>query len=264
MGAPEMHTDMTPPRAANASRRILSCDIAALTREEAKRQLAGVIAGGGHAKIAFANAHLLNLAAQDDDFRASLEPFMILPDGVGVDLASRWLYGHPFPDNLNGTDFLPHFLETSAAPLRVGLVGARPGIAEKAAAKLAQRAPHHDYRVVSHGFFSPVDERTFLDRLAEAPVDVLLVAMGNPVQERWIARSVTPAHARLAFGVGALFDFLAGEVKRAPPLIRTLRLEWVWRLLMEPRRMWRRYVLGNPLFLLRVARQLAGKPASGT
>ena len=76
--------------------------------------------------------------------------------------------------------------------------------------------------------------------------------MGVPRQEQWIAQNLTPDHCIVAMGVGALFDFLSGAVPRAPHWMRRLRLEWIFRLSLEPARMWRRYVVGNPLFLARV------------
>jgi len=89
---------------------------------------------------------------------------------------------------------------------------------------------------------------------AERP-DLLLVAMGNPLQERFIADRLASQHASVAAGVGALFDFLAGEVSRAPKAVRKARLEWAYRLWLEPARLWRRYVVGNPVFLLRMVWQ---------
>jgi exopolysaccharide biosynthesis WecB/TagA/CpsF family protein len=105
-----------------------------------------------------------------------------------------------------------------------------------------------------------VTERSHLALLKGQPVDLLLVAFGNPRQEIWIAERITHEHAHLAIGVGALFDFLAGEVQRAPRWLRAARLEWAYRLMLEPARLWRRYVLGNPAFLLRVLRQKRAMP----
>ena len=85
--------------------------------------------------------------------------------------------------------------------------------------------------------------------------DILLVAMGVPRQEFWIAKNITSSHCTLPIAVGALLDFLSGSVPRAPAWMRRLRLEWVFRLIVEPGRLWRRYVLGNPVFLARVVRQ---------
>lgn len=251
---------IAPPR--TPTRKICGAEIAPLTRPAAISLLRRFIRMGGHAKVAFANAHFVNLAARDAEFRSAMNHFVVLPDGVGVDMAARFLYGACFPANLNGTDFIPYFLRQHGGSLRVALVGARPGVAEKAAATLATLAPQHRYLALADGFMTPEQEAQVLATLAENPVDVLLVAMGNPLQEKWIARHISARHARVAFGVGALFDFLAGEVVRAPKWVRQARLEWVWRLGQEPTRLWRRYLLGNPAFLLRVLRQkvLSGAP----
>lgn len=93
-----------------------------------------------------------------------------------------------------------------------------------------------------------------LDRLAEAEIDILLVAMGTPLQEKWIEQHINQSHARVVFGVGALFDFVSGTVPRAPVWMRKLRCEWIYRLTREPSRLWRRYIVGIPVFLLHVLR----------
>jgi exopolysaccharide biosynthesis WecB/TagA/CpsF family protein len=211
------------------------------------------IAAGGHVKLAFLNAHGANIAWSDASFRRTLSSFVVLPDGVGVDIAAGVLTGGKFTANLNGTDFIPRLIRETTRPLRIALYGGRPGVAEHAAAALAALAPRCSFGPIAHGYGDREAERRFLAGLSAAPVDLLLVALGNPLQERWIAANVDQGHAAVAAGVGALFDFLAGEVSRAPESWRRLRLEWLYRLMMEPRRMFRRYVLGNPLFLLRVA-----------
>ncbi|MGL4729547.1 MAG: WecB/TagA/CpsF family glycosyltransferase [Bosea sp. (in: a-proteobacteria)] len=241
--------------ASGSTRRIGTVCVSALTQDQALSALHDAIGSGAHRKLAFCNAHVVNLAASHEAFRGALADFLILPDGIGVDLGSRLLYGAAFPANLNGTDFTPLLLATAPRPLRVGLVGARPGIAEKAAAKLSTLDSRHQIMPLSHGFFDERGEQELLTLLAQQPVDILLVAFGNPRQEIWISQNIGLAHANLAIGVGALFDFLAGEVRRAPEWLRMLRLEWLYRLTLEPARLWRRYVLGNPAFLLRILRQ---------
>lgn len=109
-------------------------------------------------------------------------------------------------------------------------------------------------RAIAAGSVQRADDTPQTEPVREANVDILLVAMGSPAQEKWIDRHVGPGHARLVLSVGALFDFVAGEARRAPLGIRKLRLEWLYRLLQEPKRLWRRYVLGNPLFLYHVMR----------
>lgn len=242
------------PRPESAKRDIGGVGIAPLTREEALALLGNAIDRRDHVKLAFCNAHLVNLAAGDAELQRVLARFLVLSDGIGVDIASRLLHGASFPANLNGTDFTPALLAAHERPLKVMLLGGRPGVAERAAARLAQGFERHRFEVLSHGYFSPAEEAGLLERLRKARPDLLLVAFGNPLQERWIAEKLDARHASIAAGVGALFDFLAGEVTRAPGAIRQMRLEWLYRLWLEPARLWRRYVLGNPAFLLRMLR----------
>ncbi|MGL5113897.1 MAG: WecB/TagA/CpsF family glycosyltransferase [Beijerinckiaceae bacterium] len=238
--------------AAVRTRLIFGVSVSDMSDSEAARLLADTMSTGRHVKLAFLNAHGANLAWSDDAFRQLLAGFTVLPDGVGVDIAAKMLTGAPFSANLNGTDFIPKLLQDADRPLRIALYGARPGVAARAAAVLATPMPSHSFGPVADGYGDAATAARFLATLEAAPVDILLVALGNPLQECWIAAHIDGRHARVAAGVGALFDFLAGEVERAPESWRRLRLEWLYRLAMEPRRMFRRYVLGNPLFLLRV------------
>ena len=236
-------------------RDIAGVPVAAMTRDEALALIEHAFDGGRHLHLAYCNANLVNIAARDAALRERLAGFLILPDGIGVDIASRLLYGAPFPANLNGTDFTPTILAARKQRLHVMLLGGRPGVAERAAARLRTDYPQHRFSVLSHGFFGPGEEAALLARLAHERPHLLLVAFGNPRQEQWIADHIDPRHCAVAAGIGALFDFLAGEVARAPETFRVLRIEWTYRLWLEPRRLWRRYVVGNPAFLLRVLRQ---------
>lgn len=251
-------------RPSYAKRDIGGIGIAVMEREAAIAEVADAMAAGRHVKLAFCNANLVNVAAGKAALQRSLDSFLVLADGIGVDLGSWLLYGKPFPANLNGTDFFPSLFAGARRPMRVALLGGRPGVADRAAANLAQRYPAHRFSVVSHGYFTAEEEPRLLDGLKADRPDLLLVAMGNPLQEHFIAERLGQQHCSVAAGVGALFDFFADEVQRAPELVRKLRLEWIFRLWLEPRRLWRRYVLGNPAFLLRIARQyVAGGRRSG-
>lgn len=229
--------------------------VAVVNRGTAITELAEAVIEGGHVKLAFCNANLVNVLADEPALQRSLSTFLVLADGIGVDIGSWLLYGAPFPDNLNGTDFFPAFFASQPRTLKVGLLGGRPGVADRAAEQLAQRYPQHRFAVFSHGYYAPEEEPALLDRIRQHRPDILLVALGNPIQERFIAAKLGPQHCSVAAGVGALFDFFAGEVQRAPAAWRRARLEWVYRLWLEPRRLWRRYVLGNPAFMLRMCRQ---------
>ncbi|MBA8877130.1 WecB/TagA/CpsF family glycosyltransferase [Phyllobacterium myrsinacearum] len=235
---------------------ILGVPVLALPWDEAIEHLHGLIDKQSFTLITWLNAHNSNLARENARFRQALDQFLVLPDGIGVDIAARLLHGEPFPDNLNGTDFTPALLRGHTNPLRIGLLGARRSVVEKAAENLKRNAPQHEYRVISDGFFNVSDEPRILQSLAEYHPHILLVAMGVPRQELFMHEKLTAQHCVLAFGVGALFDFRAGAVLRAPIWMQKSRLEWLYRFSQEPTRLWRRYVLGNPLFLLRVLREL--------
>lgn len=214
----------------------------------------------GQTQIFFLNANNANIMLADEEYRRVLEGRLVLPDGIGMDIASKSFNGVPFAANLNGTDFVPALLTYMAAGKRVGLIGGHPDVLSKAAARLREHSPWHKIIEIADGFFDKNDSAAVLEKLAVAKVDVLLVAMGTPLQEKWIGRNITPEHARVVIGVGALFDFLAGRVPRAPEWVRRLRCEWAYRLWIEPKRLWYRYVVGIPVFLLRVMQhKIAGR-----
>lgn len=242
---------------------ILGIPTAALSWADALDLLRRLVADSRFTKVGFLNAHNANVACSDPAFADALRDFLVLPDGVGVDIAARILHGTPFPDNLNGTDIVPAFIASITKPVTVGLLGATRENAGGAADRLAELAPQHAYIVIHDGYFTEDQEPAILARIAEVRPDILLVAMGVPRQELWIADHLDAGFCTMPIAVGALLDFLSGSVPRAPQWVRDLRLEWVFRLWIEPGRLWRRYILGNPVFLARVfARKLSRSNAS--
>ncbi|MFC3162189.1 WecB/TagA/CpsF family glycosyltransferase [Ciceribacter thiooxidans] len=222
--------------------------------QEALAHVSDVAASSaGQTQIFFLNANNANITFIDPEYRQVLEGRLILPDGIGMDIASKSFNGVPFAANLNGTDFVPALLTYMAAKRRIGLIGGHPDVLSTAAARLREHSPWHEIIEIADGFFDKDDSGAVLEKLAAAKIDVLLVAMGTPLQEKWIGRHITEEHARVVIGVGALFDFLAGRVPRAPEWVRRLRCEWAYRLWIEPKRLWYRYVVGIPVFLFRVA-----------
>jgi exopolysaccharide biosynthesis WecB/TagA/CpsF family protein len=212
----------------------------------------------GQTVISFVNAHNMLLTLGDEEYREVLMHNLVLPDGIGLDIASRAAHGSPFPANLNGTDFVPALLTFMAQPKRIGLIGGRGDVGERAAEHFRRHAPWHEFIVIADGFFDRADCRSIVDAVEDAKLDLLVVGMGTPIQEKWVADNIAPGHARLVLTVGALFDFMSGTVTRAPRLVRAFRLEWIYRLIQEPSRLWRRYVLGVPAFLFAIARYRLG------
>jgi alpha-1,3-mannosyltransferase len=232
-----------------STRELQGVNFMLLGADEAIRHLEAACGRPGPTKVAIANAHTLNLARRQAPFRKVLTGFLVLNDGIGVDIASRLRYGQRFPANLNGTDLVPALLQQASRPLRVFLLGAKPAAVAQAFQNVQQRFPRHAWVGHADGYGRPEDEAALCARIRELQVDVLLVAMGNPVQEFWIERCAEATGARVCIGVGALFDFWAGTARRAPAWVRRLKLEWVYRLLREPGRLWQRYLIGNVSFL---------------
>src|SRR5262245_36380673 len=225
------------------SRSILGVSIAAMKRSQAVGALDGALSTGERLRVTFANAHTLNVVTRTPALRAALQKFLVLNDGVGMDIASRLKYGRPFEENLNGTDFIPHYLSATRRSLRVYLVGGRDEAVSPAARQFASRWPKHELVGWRNGFFRGRHEiEDTCARIRDARADVVLVGLGNPKQELWIDAHGAATGAPLVVGVGALFDFMSGRVPRAPEWVRQLRCEWLHRLALEPRRLAGRYL----------------------
>jgi exopolysaccharide biosynthesis WecB/TagA/CpsF family protein len=203
--------------------------------------------------VAHANVHTVNLAHDDSAYRTALKDAdVVLNDGKGV-MIGAIILGAPFPQDLNGNFFTPLLLQRAAERgWSVFFYGARPGVAERAADVLRRDLPELNIVGVRDGYTPPRREEELLQAIRDSGAELLLVGLGNPRQELWLDRHLDKTGARIGSGVGAFFDFQAGEIPRAPRWMNRYGMEWLYRLLLEPRRLWRRYVVGNPEFLLRV------------
>ena len=174
---------------------------------------------------------------------------LVVPDGTGAVVASR-LLGDPLPGRAPGRLLVDRLAAVATERrLSVFLLGAGPGIAERAAARLRERHPH--LRIAGTYAGSADDDGDVVPRVLAAAPDVVLVAFGMPKQERWIARNLARLPSvRVAVGVGGSLDYLAGAAKAPPAIVHAVGLEWLWRLAREPQRWRRQRVL--PLFVLLV------------
>ncbi len=229
-----------------------------LSKEGNSQDQAGAIVaqGDGKALLAFVNPDCLNMAYTNSRYRQVLQQAArVLPDGIGLKIGCR-MRGLGLAANVNGTDLFPRLCERAAREgWSLFLLGAQPGVAEQVAQNMQARYPGLLITGVQHGYFTPEEEAGMIDRINASGARVLLVAFGVPRQELWLAEHQAALTPPVRMGVGGLFDFYSGRIPRAPLWLREIGLEWVWRLLQEPGRMWRRYLLGNPLFLYRVWKQ---------
>ncbi len=196
--------------------------------------------------VFFANANFV-VKCRHLAGRLGVDPeCFVLNDGVAVQIAARLRRRHAFRDNLNGTDFIPEFLARAPVPVSVYLLGSAPGTVARAASVL-ERLPNVRVVGIQDGFSLWSDEAA-LDRISNARPDVLIVGLGNPLQEEWILKFRPRLDVPVTFAAGALFEFLSGDKPRAPPVLRTLRLEWAFRLSLEPRRLFKRYTFDMARF----------------
>jgi N-acetylglucosaminyldiphosphoundecaprenol N-acetyl-beta-D-mannosaminyltransferase len=198
--------------------------------------------------VAFVNAHACNLAAKDPRFEADLRAAdILLRDGSGMAILCRRLGRDPGL-NLNGTDLIPALVERFR-DRPVALFGTRDPWLSTAAAKFAESA---DIVATLDGF---QHDDAYVGALRERPADLVVLAMGMPRQEQLAARLARELDGRFVVVCGgAILDFVGGRVARAPDWMRRLGVEWLWRLVSEPRRLFKRYVVGNTVFLLRTRR----------
>jgi N-acetylglucosaminyldiphosphoundecaprenol N-acetyl-beta-D-mannosaminyltransferase len=242
---------------------LLGVRVTDATRPEAVELMDGWIRSrDGRSRAVFiVNAHTLNLAWEDPVYRAVLNGAdVVFADGSGARLAAR-LRGVRLRDNLVGTDLVPFLADaTQARGYGYYLLGGAPGTAARAAAWFAEQFPGVRIAGHHHGYVDPRQSDALVASISAAGADVLLVGMGNPIQERWIADHLPALHVPVCLGVGGLFDHWAGRLHRAPRWVRALGMEWVQLLLQQPHK-WRRYLLGNPKF---VARALGSARAEST
>jgi N-acetylglucosaminyldiphosphoundecaprenol N-acetyl-beta-D-mannosaminyltransferase len=208
------------------------------------------------ASVFFVNAHTLNLAVRDPTYREALNVAdFVFGDGTGVRWAAR-LQGVRMADNINGTDFVPALFHAAAGHgYSYFLLGGDERTCRAASEYTEIAFPGWRLLGYHHGYLA--GEAATASAIAEINAvrpDVLLVGMGNPIQEQWIHRHSAQLEAAVCLGVGGLFDFWAGNVRRAPRWLRAVGHEWLWRLYEQPRLKAGRYLIGNPLFLTRVLR----------
>ena len=227
--------------------RISQFPVLSTTRETLAQRLLEVIARGEKLALFFANTNFIVknrfVLAEPDSQR-----FIIVNDGVGMDIAARLMKVGRFAANLNGTDFTPYLCARSPQPLRLFMLGARPDV--------LARAVIHARMVLGQEVVGSCDGHDGLRQSADlvgeinaSRAQLVLVAMGNPIQEQWILQHQQALDANVLVGVGALFDFWAGGKPRAPAWVQRLRMEWFYRLLQEPRRLLRRYTWDILVFL---------------
>ncbi|HTL70403.1 MAG TPA: WecB/TagA/CpsF family glycosyltransferase [Candidatus Eisenbacteria bacterium] len=218
---------------------------------EAMDRTFALLDNGRRNSVFFLNLDCLYHSQKDAEYREALAAAdLVLADGIGLRAATA-IWGGRMRANCNGTDFSPAFFARAAAEKRsVFLLGAREGVADEAGRRLRARYPGLVVAGTMAGYLD--NDEAAIAAVNASGAEALFVAMGAPLQEKWIRKNRARLKPALCLGVGALFDYLSGRVPRAPRLFRAAGMEWCWRILIEPGRMGARY-LGHDLpFLFRI------------
>ena len=206
--------------------------------------------------LLYVNAHCINTACTDTFYRNILNRAdLVIPDGISVVWTGRWLGGKRL-EKLVGRVWLPGLCKLAVAEnLGIYFLGGRSGVAARAAEILQCRYPGLRIIGTADGFFIGRSELEVLQEISTLKPQILFVGMGVPLQEKWIAKKRPAIRVPIVWAVGALFDLVTGIEPPAPSCFNILALEWLWRLIVNPRKKWYRYLIGNPLFVFRVLRQ---------
>lgn len=214
--------------------------------------------------IGYVNIYAVNLAEESMAFRDAMNKMdIVFCDGFGVKVGAS-LLGLHIKERFTPPDFIDDVMkcviETQGS---VFLLGANPGVAEKAANTLQQRNPSLVIAGNHHGYFNKQqnhpESKAVVEMINRSKTAVLLIGFGMPAQEQWLMENQAELNVPVVMTVGALFDTLSGELHRAPRFLTDHGLEWLSRLVTEPRRLWRRYLIGIPQFFWKILKKRFGQ-----
>ncbi|HMD88480.1 MAG TPA: WecB/TagA/CpsF family glycosyltransferase [Anaerolineaceae bacterium] len=239
---------------------VLGVRVDLISLDELIRYVLSTVQGQRKAILTYVNVHAVNLAYKQGWFKDFInQSQVVFCDGFGVKWAAKFLHGKEL-QRYTPPDWFGRLAGMCAEnEISIFFLGTRQDVIEKAAAVLKEGHPRLKIAGVHHGFFNkePLssENQEVLASINGCHADILVVGFGMPAQEKWILDNWGQLHASVVIPVGAFFDCLAGDVVRAPRWMTDNGLEWLGRLIIEPRRLWKRYILGNPLFLWRVLLQ---------
>lgn len=229
----------------------LGVEISAITKDGIVDEIINFALMGKHKMITYLNAHCMNVSFYDFEYREILKAAdLVYAGGMGIVWASKF-FGKALPERINILDFFDKLTEQMREKrLRIYLLGGKIDVVKKTEQVLKERG----LRIIgsSGGFFNETEEAGIIKEINELRPDILIVGMGVPKQEKWIYSHLDELNINLSWAVGAAFDWLSGYRKRAPKWMVSRGLEWLHRLSQEPGRLWKRYLIGNFVYIYRV------------
>jgi N-acetylglucosaminyldiphosphoundecaprenol N-acetyl-beta-D-mannosaminyltransferase len=232
---------------------LLGVNIHPVTWHELISYVDARIVNGQKCDIAYVNAHCMNVALKDQEYKDILNGTQIVYcDGFGILMGAK-IFGHKFPQRMTGADWMNDLISyCEKASYSLYFLGGEEGVAETAAHRLKTLFPKTCITGTHHGYFDKGDSRRVLEDINRRNPDILLIGLGSPLQEKWLSRHRDLIDAPVCWVVGAAFDFVSGKVRRGPKWMTANGMEWLFRLFIEPGRLWYRYLIGNPLFIYHV------------
>ncbi len=229
----------------------------AVTMDEALSRIQDFIDHGGVHQHVAVNVDKVVKASRDPELRRTIKDAdLVTADGQPIVWASR-LLGKPLPERVTGIDLMTRlFGVAEARGYSVFLLGARSWVLERVVRRLRLEHPALRIAGTQHGYFDASEERTIVRQIAARGPDIVFVAMGSPAKERFLSRWKNDLGAKFVMGVGGSFDVYGGVVQRAPYWMQRVGCEWLYRLLQEPKRMWRRYLTEDARFLSILLREV--------
>lgn len=229
----------------------LNIKVAALTLDEIVEKILEYALTGKGKFITYLNAHCVNMTFADFEYKKILEKAdLVYAGGQGVVWAARFLGNH-LPERVNILDFFDRLVkELKEKEITIYLLGGTQDVVKKTEQVLKDKG----LKILGSrdGFFDKIEEKEIIREINTLKPDILMVGMGVPKQEKWIYTHLNELDVHLCWAVGAVFDWLSGQKKRAPEWMMKCGLEWLHRLYQQPKRLWKRYLIGNIVFLCRI------------
>ena len=237
---------------------ILGINVDKITLDEAVAQAQKMLVDGGAYNVFTPNPEIMQLAQKDQELTEILNAAdLLLPDGIGIILAARMLK-KPMAGRVPGIDFASSLFAVAAKTgKKVFLFGAAPGISELAKINLEKKHPSLEVSGTRNGFFKEDEIDSIIDMINNSGADILLVCLGAPKQEKWIAKYRERLNPAICIGAGGALDVFSGKVNRAPRAMQKAGLEWLYRAIKSPSRIPR--LAAIPKFLWKVARSKGRK-----
>lgn len=230
--------------------KFLGIDVDVIDTSGLCKRVVDFASSGSVRKVMYVNTDCMLISMRHKEYRRALNNSdLVYADGMGVVWGAR-LWGKYLPGRSTGADFMPDFCKIFAGRgLRLFFLGGKQGVAEEASARLLKTIPNLQIVGTHHGYFKREENRQIIELIRKTEPHILIVGFGAPKQETWIDENAEGLQVPVVWGVGGLFDFLSGRTRRGPQWLLDHGFEWLCRLIVEPGRLWRRYLIGNAKFV---------------